>query len=285
MNLFDIFKSTQEKNAEEAKKHFTKSVQYEKEGNYKLAADSCWNAINFDRYNSTYWNNLAWDLYLLDDPTTFLFATDSATIACYLSFFNDFNCWDTKAALLAKQGYTYIALDCWKKACQLMKVSNKVNQNILKRFKDFLSGVFISYDFNSIGKNLADGIKEFNQNIDDPFIINTADKFTLDTIDNKIQKKINHSFYLIAIMTKRDLLSNNKYGVSNWIISEIAMANAQNKICIIMIEEGIDPEEIKCVIKSSQYLPFTISNFTSSIAQVIRMLREERKKILNSTIN
>ena len=202
MSIFDLFKSDEDKHLEEVKKLVAIAIQREKEKKFNEAADLYAKAIGYRWYEYICWNGYARNKYLADQVDTSIL--DASTIACFLSKFQDHDIFDTKASILERLGFMNEALSAWKTAYTLMNDKGIKDDRISGRLYKALSTVFISYEFNQIGQDLTNGIVENNNNIDNKFEIRTAKEFSMSSIHDKVQAILRRSYFLVAIITKRE---------------------------------------------------------------------------------
>lgn len=73
-------------------------------------------------------------------------------------------------------------------------------------------------------------------------------------------------------MTHRDQKENGKYTTSSWLLEEKGAALALYKPTLMLIEEGVDENDIGGLQGDDQWPSFTRNNFSSVVADAITML-------------
>ncbi|MCD4819719.1 MAG: hypothetical protein K8S23_13620 [Candidatus Cloacimonetes bacterium] len=154
----------------------------------------------------------------------------------------------------------------------IMRESFKINDKNHKN-NTLQNSIFVSFSFTEQDKELVDGIIELLKL--SGFRVITGEKNPIGSISKSILKKIGETEKFIVIMTKRDKKENRKYTTSSWLLEEKGIAIAYGKPCIIFVEEGIDKNEIGGMQGDDQRLHFTRNNFTSKVADAIKMLKGE----------
>ena len=95
----------------------------------------------------------------------------------------------------------------------------------------------------------------------------------MGSLSKSILSKIKQAEKCVVVMTCRDKKENGKFTTSSWLLEEKGAALALDKACLVLVEEGIDEKEIGGLHGDDQRLRFRRDNFTTVVAEALRMLR------------
>lgn len=132
------------------------------------------------------------------------------------------------------------------------------------------NNIFLAYQFadEDLVEGLIDNLTENNFTVIDGKMLDGS-------ISAGILEKIRHSYYFIAVVTRRDELKgkDNKFTTSSWILEEKGAALMHGLKMIVLVEEGVDEHYIGSLQGDLQRIPFTIKNFSSKFKDILRQLK------------
>ena len=158
----------------------------------------------------------------------------------------------------------------------IIKGFDPINYHILtpvaatERWVEVQRSVFVSYSFSDADRELVKGLKELLQF--NGYTVLTGEKNPMGPLSTSILDKIRQAEKVVVVMTCRDKKEDGSYTTSSWLLEEKGAAIALGKPCLVMAEEGIDPKQIGGIHGDHQRLHFTRNNFTSKVADALRML-------------
>ncbi len=167
-----------------------------------------------------------------------------------------------------KKVENYISLD------DLICKSFKIKQKNEKK-ETIEKSIFLSYSFNKDDTELVKGFIDFLES--SGFKVITGVKNPIGSLSKSILRKIQSAEKFVVVMTKRDKKENGKYTTSSWLLEEKGVAIAYYKPCLMLVENEIDNTEIGGMQGDDQRLHFTRNNFTSIVAEAIKMLKGNLK--------
>ena len=100
----------------------------------------------------------------------------------------------------------------------------------------------------------------------------------LGSISEDILAKIKNCGFFIALMTKKDQLTNGKFTTSSWLIEEKGAALAFGHRPLIMVEEGVDRHYVGFLQSDDEMIFFDRSNFDAKIEEAIKKIDNTYKK-------
>jgi hypothetical protein len=105
------------------------------------------------------------------------------------------------------------------------------------------------------------------------YTVITGEKNPAGSLSKSILKMIRESEKFVVVMTCRDKKENGQFTTSSWLLEEKGAALALGKVCLMLVEDGIDDKEIGGLQGDDQRLSFRRENFTNVVADALRMLR------------
>jgi hypothetical protein len=130
--------------------------------------------------------------------------------------------------------------------------------------------VFLSFSYRHEDVELVEGFKMLLENAG--FIVITGEKNPMGSLSRSILLKIKQTEKCVVVMTNRDKKENGKFTTSSWLLEEKGAAIALGKPCLMLVEDGIDDQEIGGLQGDDQRLHFNRNNFTRIVADAIKML-------------
>lgn len=132
--------------------------------------------------------------------------------------------------------------------------------------------VFLAYQFKD--RELAKGLRLLLQN--NGFTPLDGENLP-ERISKGILKRIKQSSSFIAIITKRDELSDGGYTTSSWLLEEKGAALMVNKTVILMVEQGVNDHYIGYLQSDSQRIHFDRNSFANKMWDVINQLKYDEE--------
>ena len=96
---------------------------------------------------------------------------------------------------------------------------------------------FISMSFNEIDQDINQYIKGILKALQIDF--GTGERYSKDSIPQKVQSRIRNSDLFIIIFVKRDKIESGGYTTPSWLLKELGIAQGAQKEVIAWVEEGI----------------------------------------------
>ena len=97
---------------------------------------------------------------------------------------------------------------------------------------------FLSISFSEKDRDINDYFKNILTALNIEF--ETGERYSKDSISEKIKKRIDNSDIIIVIYVKRDELKDGGHTAPSWLINELAYAQGKGKDVIAVVEEGIN---------------------------------------------
>jgi hypothetical protein len=132
------------------------------------------------------------------------------------------------------------------------------------------NSVFLSFSYRETDKELAAGVKLLLTTYG--FTVITGENNDIGSLSQSILTKIKQSQKILVLMTRRDQKNNNLFTTSSWLLEEKGAAIALGKPCLMMVESDVDVAEIGGMQGDDARIHFNRDNFTSKVAEAIRML-------------
>lgn len=130
--------------------------------------------------------------------------------------------------------------------------------------------IFLSFSYEAKDVELVDGFRKLLETTGHSVV--TGEKNPMGSLSKNILIKIKQAEKCVVVMTCRDKKENGKFTTSSWLLEEKGAALALGKACLVLVEEGIDEKEIGGLHGDDQRLHFRRDNFTTIVAEALRML-------------
>lgn len=127
---------------------------------------------------------------------------------------------------------------------------------------------FLSISFDKKDKNINEYFKDILKALQIDF--ETGEKYSKDSIPEKVKKRIENTDLIIVIFVKRDELTKGGYVTPAWLIKELSHAQANGKEVIALVEEGIN--DIAGLKMEKEIIPFKRDHQTKMLDATIKFL-------------
>ncbi len=132
--------------------------------------------------------------------------------------------------------------------------------------------IFMAFAFRDEDKGLVNYIErllasQFVQPV-------TGKKLGGGQLTAEVQKRIEESDALIALMTRRDQLVNGGWTTHKWVIDELDWARGKDKHAIAIVEEGVD---VSGMFQSHEYIPLNRQNPLEALIYLAETVGEWKK--------
>ena len=129
---------------------------------------------------------------------------------------------------------------------------------------------FISMSFSKSDKDINQYFMDILTALNIHF--ETGERYSKDSIPEKVKKRIISSGLLIIIFVKRDKLETGEYIPPSWLIKERGVAQGANKDVIVLVEKGIDEKHLAGLDYEKEIIYFERDNVEAMEKATIKFL-------------
>lgn len=130
--------------------------------------------------------------------------------------------------------------------------------------------LFLAYSYLKEDEELVAGMKRILQRY---YVVTDGKTSHLGSVSRTVIDKIKQADIAIFVMTHRDRKVNSeKFTTSSWLIEEKGAALALEKPVAILVESGVDVQDIGGLHGDRPLLTFTRNNFSDVVATLLEML-------------
>jgi hypothetical protein len=136
--------------------------------------------------------------------------------------------------------------------------------------------VFLAYQFTE--EKLVEGLKVHLQK--NGFTWTEGKRDDLGSISQDIIDKIRTSGFFLAVMTGKDILPNDKYTTSSWLIEEKGVAIAYGRRPCLIVEGCIDRHYVGFLQGDDQLIYFERDEFAKKMQDAVEFMKKTMKRML-----
>lgn len=129
---------------------------------------------------------------------------------------------------------------------------------------------FIAMSYNESDKDINQYFMDILRALNIHF--ETGERYSKDSISEKVKKRIINSGLLIIIFVKRNKLETGEYIPPSWLIKERGVAQGSNKDVIVLVEKGIDEKHLAGLNYEKEMIYFERNNVEAMEKATIKFL-------------